>query len=879
VGVQKCRAISTKTHSGRPAARSSGGVINTPTPTMNPLTISAQDSVDTERIKNVAIVVETRKWPLPKIKDESRHVEEQSSSSVDDGERQDHELAAVSELSTSEEPMLSSAAATSPRVDESVELMINQFSQEHEELLEDVSPLVVVEQTSDETVTMDHISSLIFNVNKQAAHDIGSKESIEKDQNQARDINKHPSPEKPLADESITNSRSQESKPVSTVPSSDQPSQMPGEEVVYETATDESIEKVFVDPEKDKAGKKWMTNFQKKKSFLKKLPKKFTSKMISKKNGPQPTIQGKQVIVEDSATTWSAGSMSLKSPVSEGEVASVEPSDSKTTIENPEVDAVRNASSSLMDKDEEDETDVEAGHLDEEVPKPNDSNSINSGLPAKKESLNLTKLLSLGACSVKTDTPAEFNIDHVESDGYDGGSEKTSEDEAAPKGLFSCGAVPTSPRKGGIFDGLTSVQSDAAVGITTDIDDEEVKALTNQAYLLSIGEENATYVHANESKESQPQQLSVSSIPSISEGSESKKPGEKKEVMKNSNSEEDNLPLHAEPSEKKEIKLTKTNSLRSLPAEPSEKNEVKLTKTNSTQDKSCQRAEPSNKNEIKLTKTISTQDKSCQRAEPSEKKENAKKSVFSSLRVSSISKKKETKMEEMTKKETESAFKSDHQAALDPQESPDKSLGKQIELDNILEITKTNSSGLLAAPSSLSADTFVCQMEAKVDLYNEKYGLIQKFGMHVKELKKKQAEIREKELEVEEAKKAVQRAGKIRTMKRKRKELASIQRELEKLRKEEEVVKVPVARLHHLLNAQLDSEIIGNESIEEALPPEVSKLCMCGVMTCQGNNTDEEDDGTVDSGILLNQLDAVMRDDEGREQNSRMSHVLDVMCG
>ncbi|KAL7491651.1 hypothetical protein ACHAWT_001678 [Skeletonema menzelii] len=836
---------------------------------MNPLTISAQDSVDTERIKNVAIVVETRKWPLPKIKDESRHVEEQSSSSVDDGVRQDHELAAVSELSTSEEPMLSSAAATSPRVDESVELMINQFSQEHEELLEDVSPLVVVEQTSDETVVMDHISSLIFNVNKQAAHDIGSKESIEKDQNQARDINKHPSPEKPPADESITNSRSQESKPVSTVPSSDQPSQMPGEEVVYETATDESIEKVFVDPEKDKAGKKWMTKFQKKKSFLKKLPKTFTGKMISKKNGPQPTIQEKQVIVEDSATTWSAGSMSLKSPVSEGEVASVEPSDSKTTIENPEVDAVRNASSSLMDKDEEDETDVEAGHLDEEVPKPNDSNSINSGLPAKKKSLNLTKLLSLGACSVKTDTPAEFNIDHVESDGYDGGSEKTSEDEAAPKGLFSCGAVPTSPRKGGIFDGLTSVQSDAAVGITTDIDDEEVKALTNQAYLLSIGEENATYVHANESKESQPQQLSVSSIPSISEGSESKKPGEKKEVMKNSNSEEDNLPLHAEPSEKKEIKLTKTNSLRSLPAEPSEKNE----------DKSCQRAEPSNKNEIKLTKTISTQDKSCQRAEPSEKKENAKKSVFSSLRVSSISKKKETKMEEMTKKETESAFKSDHQAALDPQESPDKSLGKQIEHDNILEITKTNSSGLLAAPSSLSADTFVCQMEAKVDLYNEKYGLIQKFGMHVKELKKKQAEIREKELEVEEAKKAVQRAGKIRTMKRKRKELASIQRELEKLRKEEEVVKVPVARLHHLLNAQLDSEIIGNESIEEALPPEVSKLCMCGVMTCQGNNTDEEDDGTVDSGILLNQLDAVMRDDEGREQNSRMSHVLDVLCG
>ena len=115
-----------------------------------------------------------------------------------------------------------------------------------------------------------------------------------------------------------------------------------------------------------------------------------------------------------------------------------------------------------------------------------------------------------------------------------------------------------------------------------------------------------------------------------------------------------------------------------------------------------------------------------------------KKSVFSPLRVSSISKKKETKMEEMTKKETESAFKSDHQAALDPQESPDKSLGKQIELGNILEITKTNSSGLLAAPSSLSADTFVCQMEAKVDLYNEKYGLIQKFGMHVKELKKKQ---------------------------------------------------------------------------------------------------------------------------------------------
>ena len=105
----------------------------------------------------------------------------------------------------------------------------------------------------------------------------------------------------------------------------------------------------------------------------------------------------------------------------------------------------------------------------------------------------------------------------------------------------------------------------------------------------------------------------------------------------------------------------------------------------------------------------------------------------------------ETKVDKTVKKKPESeskAIKPHYQAALVSQMSSEKPLGKQSksleELNEIQEVTETNSSSLLAVSSSSTDDTFVGHMEAKFDLYNEKYGLIQKFGNHLDELKKKQ---------------------------------------------------------------------------------------------------------------------------------------------
>ena len=99
---------------------------------------------------------------------------------------------------------------------------------------------------------------------------------------------------------------------------------------------------------------------------------------------------------------------------------------------------------------------------------------------------------------------------------------------------------------------------------------------------------------------------------------------------------------------------------------------------------------------------------------------------------------------EKKRKNTESEYKatkphhSSYGTVIVPQRSSEKPLGKPSELDEILQITKSNSSGLAASSSSTDDDTFVGHMEAKFDLYNEKYGLIQRFGKHLDELKEKQ---------------------------------------------------------------------------------------------------------------------------------------------
>ena len=604
-------------------------------PKMETLTISTSASEESESelilTQKAASFVKAQTWSHPTVEDESRCVEQRSSSSVDDDIRQDHESAAVSETTSSQEHMLSPVAALSPRVDESVEHTINQFIEEHRELLGDLSLLELVEQTSsDEPIVMDRISSMssrIYNTNKQAA-----KESIDK----------QPSAEvQPPVDEPITNSCTQEPETAEKlepkVPSSHQTSTMSGKEAVVKITT------------------KPQTN----KNVLKKLMKSLKCKMKSKKSCYKPSTVEKSVIKEDSSVALS-----------------IKPSGSITTVANSELDVARKASSSLMDKDDEDE------HFDEEVPQ------------AKEERKPLNSLANLLAvCSVKPDTStAEFKIDHVESDGYDGGSEKTSEDEPAPKGLFSCGAE-----------------------------------------LPAYG-----------SKGSQTQQQTVSPIPSISEGSESDAPVpemEEEEEVEKSKSKEDKLSQQVEPSKSKEIKLTKTSSTqdKSLQRVSFEsKEEIKLSKTNSTQGKSRLQVEPSESEENKSTKTNSTQNKSLSSFQ------KTKNALLSSLRAPRIPKRMRSlphQLDDLMKMETESSSKPDQQAALILQESSEKPLGKPpetIELENILDKTKTDSTDLLEAPSSFSADPFVCQMEAKVDLYKEKYGLIQKFGKHVKDLKKKQ---------------------------------------------------------------------------------------------------------------------------------------------
>ncbi len=85
---------------------------------------------------------------------------------------------------------------------------------------------------------------------------------------------------------------------------------------------------------------------------------------------------------------------------------------------------------------------------------------------------------------------------------------------------------------------------------------------------------------------------------------------------------------------------------------------------------------------------------------------------------------------------TESLSKPDQQATLIPQErSSEKSIGKppeSVELDSILDKTKTDSTDLLEASS-------VCFPDTNFDHYKEmSYGLMEKFGHHVKDLKEKQ---------------------------------------------------------------------------------------------------------------------------------------------
>ena len=112
----------------------------------------------------------------------------------------------------------------------------------------------------------------------------------------------------------------------------------------------------------------------------------------------------------------------------------------------------------------------------------------------------------------------------------------------------------------------------------------------------------------------------------------------------------------------------------------------------------------------------------------------------------------------------------------------------------------------------------------------------------------------------------MERATTISTMKRRKKELARIQRQLEKLRKEEEAVKVPVARLHDLLNTQFDSSSTAEES-STLLDARKLFMCVPGIAACHGNNADEEDNDSVHSDTsTINTLDNQLIAELGRRE-------------
>jgi hypothetical protein len=116
----------------------------------------------------------------------------------------------------------------------------------------------------------------------------------------------------------------------------------------------------------------------------------------------------------------------------------------------------------------------------------------------------------------------------------------------------------------------------------------------------------------------------------------------------------------------------------------------------------------------------------------------------------------------------------------------------------------------------------------------------------------------------------VEKATTVSTMKRKKKELAILHEELAILKREEEAVKVPVARLHELLNAQLDSETMKTVDEESKFSKFDANRLFCRVTPCNAN---------VDT--IYSQATSKTDDDdeEERVKNHTFDHILDVICG
>jgi hypothetical protein len=488
--------------------------------------------------------------------------------------------------------------------------------------------------------------------------------------------------------------------------------------------------------EKEKANKRWMAK-------VPKLEKKISGKKKSQDDGSQLMTQEKMaVIVEDPAP--------LKSNVAEKEAAAF--------VKDKVASKVEKSSSSLLDRDDDDEE--EGLRVEQLIEGEPERPPTEEAAPTKRKPLGLSKLLRLGACTMNPSTRTELNTDRAK---------KSNDYEAAPKGLLSCGVANTA-RKDGIFDGLTSVQSDAAISDPS-LDEEEMKTMTKQ--------------------------------------------------------------IHRSSSEEKNVIKLKTNAFHDY--EPHEPHRRRLSPAPDTRD-------------IKVNKSNSKEHKPAQRASPAPGN-------------------KETKVEKTMKKtESNEVVKAHHRAApVSKQDIEKKPVQSELVDQFVAQLITRSSSSLLEDSSTISDESFVGHMEAKFDLYHQKFGLIQKFGCFLDQLKKKQAEVQVKELEVEEAQEAVEKATKVSTLKKRKKELAILQEELAILRKEEEAAKVPVARLYELLNAQLDTETMKTVDAEAKSPKFDATEFFFRVTAC--NN-----DGTI-----VNK--PTQDEEEVRVKEPTFDHILDVICG
>jgi len=356
------------------------------------------------------------------------------------------------------------------------------------------------------------------------------------------------------------------------------------------------------------------------------------------------------------------------------QVASIKPSVSKTaSAEAHEAASVGKASSSLMDREDEDDVEaMEAEHLIVEEPKTNyESSSLKKEAPPKKKQMGLAGFLRLGAaCSMNPSTPVEFNMDRVKDDVSEGASKKAIDDDAAPtspEGLLSWGVDPNA-RKDGVFHGLTNVHSDIALCDPSLIEEDEMRTLTKQISRSVSREKEEIKMETNEFEDDEPHRRMVSPTPPAPETREAK--------VKKSKSKEDK-PHH-----------------RAAPA--TEKKETKVKKSKSKEDKPHHRAAPApEKKETKVKKSKSKEDKPSHLASPVSQESTEKKTLGRSAQTELVD-------------------------------------------ELVPQITLSHSSILLEASSSVTEDTFVGHMEAKFDLYHQKFGLIQKFGTHLDQLKKKQ---------------------------------------------------------------------------------------------------------------------------------------------